>query len=76
VKVFHVVFSDPIGPSWIAYLNPPDITPNPKQLHIKSWVEETELNAFVKGFVDHVIMQREMGGAEGQNCMLEIRTGK
>jgi hypothetical protein len=75
MKVFHVVFSDPIGPSWIAYLKPPQINENPAAVHIKSWVEETELNDLLKNFAEHVVMNREIGGSEPENCLLEIRAG-
>lgn len=73
MKVFHVVFSDPIGPSWIAYIEPPTLNHHPEHMLIKTWLEETELSVLMKNFADHVIMSREMPGTEPFNCMLEIR---
>ena len=73
MKVFHVVFSDPIGPSFIAYLEPPELTQNSPELNLKSWVEETNLDDLVKRFTEHVIMTREMGGDASSNCTLDIR---
>jgi hypothetical protein len=76
MKVFHVVFNEPIGPSWIAYTEPPKLNPNAEELMIKSWVEETDLKDFVKNFVDHVVMTREMGGGQPMHCTLEVRKAK
>lgn len=73
MKVFHVVFSDPIGPSWIAYVEPPKLNPNDKNMMIKSWIEETDLKDLVKDFVDYVVMTRELSGNEPSHCSLEIR---
>lgn len=76
MKVFHVMFDQPIGPTWIAYVEPPKLKPNAKELMVKSWIEETSLQDFVKGFVEHIVMTREMAGNEPMHCILEVRKVK
>jgi hypothetical protein len=74
MKVYHVVHSQPIGSSFIAYTERPEL--RDPGAGIKSWVEEIDLEDLAKRFVAQVKArkaQRNGQNTDDLHCMLEVR---
>jgi len=56
MKLYHIVCGRPIGPTFEAYIEPPDVGTDE---HYGIWLEETTLDDLVKQFRDHVVYAKE-----------------
>jgi hypothetical protein len=58
MKVFHIVCGRPIGPTFEAYLEKPELEPDPYDQY-GTWVEELTLDELAVQFTEHVRYARE-----------------
>lgn len=64
IRLFHICHGRPIGPSWCAYMEKPELPYDPYDQY-GTWIEETTLAELVVRFQQHIEYARENNFPEG-----------